>query len=80
MPDTLCLLLLIVAVGVIAYAISSRKEIAIVDRKYRRECITSTNLKREVSELSGRLEETNRDLTQWRKRAKEKSKPDTDSR
>lgn len=78
MTDTLCLLLLIVAVGVVAYAVSSRKKLADMDRKYRRECITSTNLKREASELSIRLEEANRNLTQCRKRASENIKPYAD--
>lgn len=69
MTDVVCLLLLVIAIGAIGYAIAARRSLHDVERKYRQERIDSTDLRRQVHELSGRLNEANRDLAQWRKRA-----------
>lgn len=69
MSDVLCLLLLVTAIGAIGYAIAAKRSLHDVEGEYRQERIDSTDLKRQVHELSGRLQEANRDLAQWRKRA-----------
>lgn len=69
MSDVLCLLLLVTTIGAIGYAISAHRSLHDVERKYRQERFDSTDLRRQRDELSGRLDEANRDLAQWRKRA-----------
>lgn len=72
MTDVLCLLLLVIAIGATGYAIAARRSLHEAERKYRQERFDSTDLRRHRDELSARLDEANRDLAQWRKRAQGK--------